>query len=70
MCLTTSVSSAVRVCTAAKEMGLDLRGVAFIAIGEPYTEARRKIVGPSAARFGVQLTDAGTSGKLNSWLRL
>ena len=44
VCLTTYGSSVVRVCTAARELGLDLQGVAFIAIGEPYTEARRNAV--------------------------
>lgn len=63
-CLTTYASSAVRVCAAAKEMGLDFGGVAFIVIGEPYTEARSKIVEDSGAHavVGYAFNEAGTVG--------
>jgi hypothetical protein len=63
-CLTTYASSAVRVCAAAKELGLDFRDVAFIVIGEPYTEARSKIVEDSGAHavVGYAFNEAGTVG--------
>jgi hypothetical protein len=63
-CLSTYASSAVRVCAAAKEMGLDLGGVAFIVIGEPYTDARNKIVKDAGAHavVGYAFNEAGTVG--------
>ncbi len=63
-CLSTYVSSAVRVCSAAKAMGLDLGGVAFIVIGEPYTEARSRIVEVAGAHavVGYAFNEAGTVG--------
>ncbi len=48
-CLTTYASSAVRVCAAARAMGVDLGGVAFMVIGEPYTEARKKVIEAAGA---------------------
>ncbi len=64
ICLTTYASSAVRVCAAAKPMGVDLHGVAFIVIGEPYTEARKRIVDDSGAYavVGYGFNEAGTVG--------
>jgi hypothetical protein len=64
ICLTTYASSAVRVCAAAGTNGIDLHGVAFIVIGEPFTEARRKIVEDSGARaiVGYGFNEAGTVG--------
>lgn len=64
VCLTTYASSAVRVCAAAKAMGIHLDGVAFIVIGEPYSEARKKIVDDSGAYavVGYGFNEAGTVG--------
>jgi antitoxin (DNA-binding transcriptional repressor) of toxin-antitoxin stability system len=50
VCLTTYGSSVARICAAARDDGLDLAGVAFVAIGEPYTEARRNVVTSAGAR--------------------
>ena len=64
ICLTANASSAVRVCAAAKTMGLVLHGVAFIVIGEPYTDARKRIVEDAGAYavVGYGLNEAGTVG--------
>jgi hypothetical protein len=64
ICLTANASSAVRVCAAAKAMGLILQNVAFIVIGEPYTEARKKVVEDAGARalVGYGFNEAGTVG--------
>jgi hypothetical protein len=64
VCLSTYASSAVRVCAAAKQAGIDLHGVAFIVIGEPFTEARRKVVEDAGARaiVGYGFNEAGTVG--------
>jgi hypothetical protein len=42
--LGTFPSSAVRLCEAALEAGLDLQGVQLLASGEPFTETRRAII--------------------------
>jgi hypothetical protein len=64
VCVTTYASSAVRVCTAAKERGLDLNGVCFITLGEPFTEAKRQAVEAVRARALVRyaFTEAGIIG--------
>jgi hypothetical protein len=64
ICLTTYASSAVRVAAAAATCAIDLRGVAFIVIGEPFTDARRRIVEGAGARaiVGYGLNEAGTVG--------
>jgi hypothetical protein len=63
-CVTTFASSAVRVCDEARRSGLDIRGAAFITIGEPLTAARRGIIeaaGASAVcRYAI--TEAGILG--------
>lgn len=63
-CLTTYASSAVRVSAAARDMGLDLSRVAFIAIGEPFTEARKKVIEGAGAYAIVSyaFNEAGTVG--------
>jgi len=63
-CLTTYASSAVRVGSAAVQAGLDLRGAAFITIGEPMTDAKRRAIEPSGARVIVRyaMTEAGIIG--------
>ena len=64
ICLTTYASSAVRVAAAASTMGLRLANVAFIVIGEPFSEARRKVVEDSGAYavVGYGFNEAGTVG--------
>jgi hypothetical protein len=54
VCLSTTVSSAVRVASAALEAGSSLAHVAFTVVGEPYTEARRQAIEASGARAIVQ----------------
>jgi len=63
-CVTTYASSAVRTAVAASERGLSLEGVCFIAIGEPFTEAKRRAVEASGARALVRyaFTEAGVIG--------
>ena len=43
-------SSAVRVCAAASEAGLDLAGTFFSLGGEPYTEAKARVIGHAGCR--------------------
>jgi len=64
VCVTTYASSAVRVCIAAKERGLDLNGVCFITLGEPYTEAKQQAVEAVGAQALVRyaFTEAGIIG--------
>lgn len=66
VCVTTYASSAVRICAAAKEMGLDLSGVWFITLGEPYTDAKKQMVEAVGARALVRyaFTEAGIIGYL------
>jgi len=42
VCLNTYVSAAVRICKAAKEKGLDIKGTKFLLAGEPITRAKRQ----------------------------
>jgi hypothetical protein len=64
ICVTTYASSAVRICVAARENGFDLRGACFIALGEPYTEAKQRAVESAGARTLVRyaFTEAGILG--------
>ncbi len=64
VCLTTYASSAVRVCIAARERGLDLNGVCFITLGEPFTEAKQQAIEAVGARALVRyaFTEAGIIG--------
>jgi len=66
VCVTTYASSAVRICAAAKEMGLNLNGVWFITLGEPYTDAKKQTVEAVGARALVRyaFTEAGIIGYL------
>ena len=54
ICVTTYASSAVRICVAAAEQGLSLERVCFIALGEPYTEAKKRLVDAVGARALVR----------------
>jgi hypothetical protein len=64
VCVTTYASSAVRVCLAARECSLELDGVWFITLGEPFTEAKRRAVEAVGARALVRyaFTEAGIIG--------
>ena len=53
ICLTSYASSAVRVCAAAVEGGLSLPGVCFIVLGEPFTEAKRRVIESAGAQVIV-----------------
>jgi hypothetical protein len=63
-CFTTYASSAVRIARAACESGLDLTGVVFITLGEPFTDAKRAAITASGARALVRyaFTEAGIIG--------
>jgi hypothetical protein len=64
ICVTTYASSAVRICAAALERGARLEQVCFITLGEPFTEAKRRIVEAAGARALVRyaFTEAGIIG--------
>jgi hypothetical protein len=64
LCLTTYASSAVRVARAARAEGLDLSGVSFITLGEPFTAARAQIIAGSGAHALVRyaFTEGGIVG--------
>ena len=64
ICVTTYASLAVQIAAAAKEQGILLRGVCFITLGEPFTEAKQKIVESVEARPLVRyaFTEAGIIG--------
>lgn len=63
-CLTTYASTAVRVCRAARQEGVDLRGAVFVTIGEPLTPAKRQAIESLGARIVVRyaVTEAGILG--------
>jgi hypothetical protein len=54
--LSSSVSSAVKVCHAAGEHGLDIRGTLFAVSGEPLTEAKREQIEAAGARVTTRYT--------------
>jgi hypothetical protein len=64
ICLTTYASSAVRVARAARERGVDLAGVCFVTLGEPFTSAKKAVVEAAGARALVRyaFTEAGIIG--------
>jgi hypothetical protein len=64
VCVTGYASSAVRIAGAARERGLSLSGVCFITLGEPFTEAKRRIVEESGGRALVRyaFTEGGILG--------
>lgn len=49
-CFDTNASSAVRVCLAAREQGLDIAGTFFRVGGEPYTPAKARVMADSGSR--------------------
>jgi hypothetical protein len=64
LCVTTYASSAVRISVAAAEQGLSLERVCFITIGEPYTEAKKRLLDAVGARALVRyaFTEGGIVG--------
>ena len=63
-CIMTYPSSAVRICLAAKENGLDIEGVVFIVIGEPLTPAKQNEIKSLGAEIIPQygFTEGGYIG--------
>ena len=61
VCVTTYASSAVRVARTARDRGLDLTGVSFVTLGEPFTDAKKATVTAAGARALVRyaFTEAG-----------
>lgn len=62
--LRTGTSRGVRLCQAAYDAGVDLRGVTFMAAGEPATEAKEKQFTRVGARFisNYGMSEAGQPG--------
>jgi phenylacetate-coenzyme A ligase PaaK-like adenylate-forming protein len=62
--LTTTTSLAVRVCHAAREKGIDLKGARFMTVGEPLTAAKRKEIETAGAAVcsNYGFTEAGFVG--------
>jgi hypothetical protein len=62
--VTTYASSAARLSAAALELRMDLHGVAYITLGEPFTAAKRRLVEASGARVLVSygLAEGGILG--------
>lgn len=62
--LRTMVSRALRVCLAAKELGIDLSGALIMGGGEPPTEAKVREITSTGARFisGYHFAEAGVIG--------
>jgi hypothetical protein len=66
--LFTYSSAAVRLCLAAAEAGIDLRGARFTVVGEPFTPARQAVIRAAGAvavpRYGSAESSAVGSGCL------
>src|SRR4051812_9360401 len=58
-----NVSSAVRVCDAARRLGLDIAGVRFFMISEPLTEAKRREI-EAAGAVPISVYSAVDAGRL------
>jgi len=65
-CIFTNVSSAVRVCLAAREKGINLNGLKFRGCGEPLTAAKHKIIDSCGAKYILYyaFTEIGLAGSL------
>lgn len=65
-CIFANISSSIRICLAAKEMGIDLSGVKFHGGGEPLTLTRRNEIESSGAKFilNYAFTEVGLAGSL------
>ena len=59
-------SSAVRTCQAAQELGLDISGSVIRLGGEPYTEAKARVIEGAGCRAGANYysSEAGNAGML------
>jgi hypothetical protein len=59
-------SSAVRVCRAAQELGIDISGSVIRLGGEPYTEAKARVIQGAGCRAGANYysSEVGTGGIL------
>jgi hypothetical protein len=53
ICMTCYASSVARICAAANAEGIPLDGVCFVALGEPFTEAKQRLVALAGARAVV-----------------
>lgn len=64
--ITTNVSSAVRICLAAKEQGVNLNGLIFQGSGEPLTSVKNKEIESSGAKFILSyvFSEVGSAGSL------
>lgn len=64
ICVTCYASSAVRTCISAMDKGISLKGVCFITVGEPFTEAKKKVIEDAEARGLVHfgMTESGYIG--------
>ena len=64
VCVTTYASSAVRIADAARHRGLDLGGVTFITLGEPFTASKQRVIeaGGAAALVRFAVTEVGILG--------
>jgi hypothetical protein len=60
----TNVASAVRICTASRERGLNIAGTVFRVGGEPLTPARQRVIEQSGARAVAHysMTETGRIG--------
>jgi len=65
-CVFTNVSSAFRICVAAKEKKINLNRVKFQGCGEPLTEAKRNLIESVGAKYILfyAFTEAGLVGSL------
>jgi hypothetical protein len=62
--LVTTVSAAVRTCSAALEQGIDIGETLFVLVGEPYTAAKAAVVAKTGSRAACHyaMTEAGLIG--------
>ncbi|HXG33637.1 MAG TPA: hypothetical protein VNJ11_09745 [Bryobacteraceae bacterium] len=62
--LSAAANNVVRACVAAKEAGLDVAGTIFRVSGEPFTEAKRRLVAELGARTfsGWSMSETGPLG--------
>jgi hypothetical protein len=60
VCVRAPASSTVRVAVAAREHGLSLDGVCFITLGEPFTEAKQRMLEAVGARPVVNYASVET----------
>jgi hypothetical protein len=63
--VTAFATPAVRICSAARELGLDISGTTFIVVGEPFTAAKAEIVRSvgATANVGYAMSEIGYIGR-------